>query len=45
MIDKIKRDSLTHLDPAGAANLSMGGISAKVKLLASEESSEDTLKK
>lgn len=32
MIDKIKRNSSTHLDPAGAATLSMGGTWAKVKL-------------
>lgn len=32
MIDKMKNDSLTHLDPAGAANWAMGGELAKVRL-------------
>lgn len=32
MIDKMKSDSSTHLDPARAANLAMGGAPAKVKL-------------
>lgn len=31
MIDKMKSDSLTHLDPARVANVAMGGATAKVK--------------
>lgn len=31
MIDKMKSDSLTHLDPARAAYLAMGGATVKVK--------------